>query len=232
MISADLVYGLSEAFLKAGYDDPVATPDLHMEMWEDACSDEQYVAFAAPRSHAKSTAMTGAYLLAEMLVRRSQFALLVSDTEGQAVEFLGDIRAVLEENKELRDYFSVKKIVKSTDTNLICQFTHGEMFRITVKGSEQKVRGIKWRNKRPDLIVGDDLENDEIVMNPDRREKFRKWFMNALLPCGSKHCRVRIVGTILHLDAMLQRLMDDPTWKTRLYASCEVIPDPEAPDGS
>ncbi len=54
-------------------------------------------------------------------------------------------------------------------------------------------------------------------MNPDRREKFRKWFMNALIPCGSDTCRVRIVGTILHLDSMLNRLLEDPTWKTRRY---------------
>ncbi len=93
----------------------------------------------------------------------------------------------------------------------------GHKFRIQAKGSEQKVRGIKWLNRRPDLIVCDDLEGDEQVMNPDRREKFRKWFMNALIPCGSDTCWIRVVGTILHLDSMLQRLLDDPTWESLLF---------------
>jgi predicted phage terminase large subunit-like protein len=96
----------------------------------------------------------------------------------------------------------------------------GHKFRIQAKGSEQKVRGIKWTGKRPDLIVCDDLENDEIVMNPVRREKFRRWFMNALLPCMSDTGWVRMVGTILHLDSMLQRLIEDDTW-THLFYQAE-----------
>ena len=44
-------------------------------------------------------------------------------------------------------------------------------------------------------------------MNADRREKFRKWFNGALLPCRSKDGIIRYVGTILHMDAMLERLM-------------------------
>jgi predicted phage terminase large subunit-like protein len=154
-----------------------------------------------------------------VLFRVKTFCLLVSDTETQAAEFLGSIKGELIDNDELRSHFGVKKILKDTETNIIVQLDDGHKFRIVAKGSEQKVRGIKWLNKRPDLIVGDDLENDEIVMNPERREKFRRWFMNALLPCGSDDCSVRIVGTILHLDSMLNRRMQDKTWKSLFYAA-------------
>jgi predicted phage terminase large subunit-like protein len=77
------------------------------------------------------------------------------------------------------------------------------------KGSEQKVRGLKWGNKRPDLIICDDLENDEIVLNKDRREKFRRWFYGALLPCRSDNGLVRVVGTVLHMDSLLERLLPE-----------------------
>jgi predicted phage terminase large subunit-like protein len=217
MLTADAVEGLTVGLLAAKYDEPKPIPDLHRIMWGDCCSSEPKVVEAAPRGHAKSTAITHAYVLAEVLFRTAEFVLLVSDTEGQAVEFLGDIKAELEGNDDLRAAFGIRKILKGTETDVVVLHTDGHMFRITVRGSMQKVRGLKWRNKRPDLIVGDDLENDEIVMNPERREKFRKWFMNALLPCGSKRCRVRIVGTILHLDSMLNRLLEDATWKSRRF---------------
>jgi predicted phage terminase large subunit-like protein len=216
-IDAGVIAGFTIGLLAAKYDDPKPIPRFHAEMWDLCCSDDLLVGIAAPRSHAKSTAITFAYILAMMLFRVKEFCLLVSDTEGQAAEFLGDIRAELDENDELRGKFGVRKLVKSTDTNIVCLMRDGHMFRILAKGSEQKVRGLKWRNKRPDLIVGDDLENDEIVMNPERREKFRKWFMKALVPSGSSSCWVRVVGTILHQDSMLQRIMDDPTWKTLFY---------------
>lgn len=216
IIDAKTIHGFTLGLLAAKYDNPKPIPPFHEEMWELCCSDAAKVAIAAPRGHAKSTAITHAYILAMMLFQECSFCLLVSDTEAQAAEFLGDIKSELNGNAELRKAFKIRKLIKETETNIICQTTFGgvdHLFRIQAKGSEQKVRGLKWRGKRPDLIVGDDLENDEIVMNPERREKFRRWFMNALMPCGSDTCRVRVVGTILHLDAMLKRLLDDPTWK-------------------
>jgi len=141
----------------------------------------------------------------------------VSDTEGQASEFLGDIKAELTGNAELKAQFGISKIIKDTETNVICQFKSGEKFRIVAKGSEQKVRGLKWLGMRPDLIVGDDLENDEIVMNKERRKKFKNWFKRALIPCGSDTCSIRIVGTILHLDSMLNGLLNSKEWKSLRY---------------
>ena len=219
-INAEAIEGFTLGLLAAKYDNPKPIPDFHREMWTLFCEDRDKACVAAPRGHAKSTAITHAFVLACMCFRVKSFCLLVSDTESQAVEFLGDIRAELEENEALRATFGIKLIVKSNDTNVIVMMNDGHKFRIIAKGSEQKIRGIKWLGKRPDLIVGDDLENDEIVMNPERREKFRKWFMKALLPCGSDDCWVRIVGTILHLDSMLQRLLEDKTWKHLFYEAC------------
>jgi predicted phage terminase large subunit-like protein len=54
-------------------------------------------------------------------------------------------------------------------------------------------------------------------MNEERRAKFKKWFMNALLPAGAQDCTIRVVGTILHLGSLLESLMapvTDPKLKT------------------
>jgi len=100
------------------------------------------------------------------------------------------------------------------------------LFRsIIAKGAEQKIRGRKWRGKRPDLIVGDDLENDEMVDSEHRRNKFRRWFFNALLPCGSDTCEYRIVGTILHDDSLLQRLIDSSAWTSVVFRAHKAIND-------
>jgi predicted phage terminase large subunit-like protein len=216
-IDGEVIEGFTNGLLAVKYDNPKPVPPFHREMWELCCSDAPKVAIAAPRGHAKSTAITHAFILAMCCFRVKSFVLLVSDTEGQATEFLGDIKSELTGNDLLRDTFGIDAILKDTETNIICRFKDGEQFRIVAKGSMQKVRGLKWRGKRPDLIVGDDLENDEIVMNPERREKFRRWLMNALIPCGSDSCWIRIVGTILHLDSALQRLLEDPTWEHLFY---------------
>ena len=190
------------------------SPSCHREWWELCCSRERYVAIAAPRNHAKSTAITFAYTLAATLFRERRFALIVSDTESQAVNFLGLIKQELSENQDLIKLFGLKlddkqRVVfaKESENDLIVEFADGHKFRIIAKGSEQKLRGLLWNGLRPDLIVCDDMENDEIVMNQDRRRKFQRWFYGALLPCRAQNGIVRYVGTILHMDSMLENLM-------------------------
>lgn len=206
-LTSDLIYGFTNSLLISRFDAPKPTPDFHLDLWELMCDPHPKVAVAAPRGHAKSTAVTHSYVLANVCFRIKKHVLIVSDTEGQAVDFLRDIKAEFLENEALINLFEIKRLVKDRESEIVVEFEDGEKFRIIVKGSEQKVRGIKWRNMRPDLIVGDDLENDEIVMNEDRRYKFMRWFYGALLPCGGDDTHIRIVGTILHLDSLLENLM-------------------------
>jgi predicted phage terminase large subunit-like protein len=168
---------------------------------------------AAPRSHGKSTAITHAYTLAAVLFRARKFVVIVSDTETQAVNFLNDIKEELRNNDDLITLFNVKGFKKDTETDIIVEFDDGYVFRILVRGAEQRVRGLKWNQLRPDLIVCDDLESDEAVYNKDRREKFRRWFDGALIPCMARHGICRVVGTILHLDSLLNRLMPEDSNK-------------------
>lgn len=144
--------------------------------------------------------------------------LVVSDTESQASSFLGMFRNELQENKDLIELFDLKlnekglvQFVKDSETDIIVEMNDGHRFRVLAKGSEQKLRGLIWNGSRPDIILGDDMENDELVMNKDRREKFKKWFRNALLPSLSDRGIVRIVGTVLHMDSLLESFMPNPS---------------------
>lgn len=180
-----------------------------------ACSDHQYVAIAAPRGHAKTTALTKCYTLASVLFRSADFVLVVSDTYNQACLFLGEIKRELSTNQDLITLFGIKQdeggsvFLTDRENDVIVEMEDGHQFRIMALGSEQKVRGLLWNGKRPNLIVGDDLENDEIVMNSDRRKKFSDWVSNALLPCMSERGKIRIVGTILHMGSFLESKMPD-----------------------
>lgn len=205
-LTADVIEGFVKAVLLKHFDDPSPTPDFHKELWELCCSDHPLVAIAAPRGHAKSTAISFVYTLAAVLFRQSKFVILVSDTEGQAQMFLDTIKTALQTNQDLIQLFGVKEFEQDTKTDIIVKMDDGHRFRIIAKGSGQRVRGSIWDHYRPDLIIGDDLENDEIVMNDERREAFRLWVINALLPIRGPTGKVRFVGTILHLDSFLARI--------------------------
>lgn len=225
-LTSAVLEGFVNTVLRKNFDSPSETPRFHKEIWELVTSNHPKVAIAAPRSHAKSTAVTHSYILASVLFRESKYVLLVSDTTTQAVQFLGDIKRELTENEDLRNLFGVGQLIKDTEDDMICEMDDGHLFRIQAKGSEQKLRGLKWKNLRPDLVVGDDLENDEIVMNKDRRNKFKRWFYGALIPCLSDKGKIRIVGTILHMDSLLENLMPSSLLKTITGGPKQLIREP------
>lgn len=212
-----LVEAFVEKYLHERFDGSVPTPDFHREMWGLVTSSDRYVAMAAPRGHAKSTSITHAYTLAAALFRQRDFILILSDTWSQAVEFLRDLRTEIFENEAIIKDFEPKRAVKDTEDDLIVVMRDNHTFRIVARGSEQKVRGLKWNNKRPNLVIGDDLEGDEQVESKLRRDKFFNWLMKAVLPVGSDDCLFRIVGTVMHFDSALERLLKDETWTSRRY---------------
>ena len=207
------------------YDDASSTPDFHRCGWDLYCSDARQASVVAPREHAKSTAFTHDYGLAVALFREENFIVIVSATEELAKAHLGDISKELRENEDLIKEFGVKKLVVDATTDLVCEMEDGYQFRFLVRGSGQKMRGLKWRGKRPGLILGDDLEEDEQVENADRRKKFRNWFNRALIPCLRKRGKIRVHGTILHEDAVLARIQKASTWKSLFFKAHESFDD-------
>lgn len=217
-LDRDVVDGFINTILASRFDGQSESAQFHKECWDLCTGPDKYVAIAAPRGHAKSTAITFGYGLSTLLFRERKFMLVVSDTESQASSFLGMFRNELQENKELVDLFDIKvndkglvQFVKDSETDIIVEMNDGHRFRVLAKGSEQKLRGLIWNGSRPDIILGDDMENDELVMNKERREKFKKWFRNALLPSMSDRGIVRLVGTVLHMDSLLESFMPNPS---------------------
>ena len=226
-LTSDLIYGFATSLLSERYDNPKPTPQFHRELWDYCCSDHSLVAIAAPRGHAKSTAVTHAYTLAAVLFREADFVVLVSDTELQAVQFLNDIKMELYENQKLRTLFKVTDIYKDAEREV--RFKMGpdnHQVRIMARGASGgsgSVRGFKWRGKRPNLIICDDMENDEAVSNEERRDKFRNWFYGALIPALSDNGQIRLVGTVLHFDSLLERLMPETTGEEAQYTVRENL---------
>jgi len=213
-LTAEIVHGLVETVLSKGFDDAASTPEFHHELWKEACSDHQFIAIAAPRGHAKSTAGTIAYGLSELLFRQSRYCVIVSDTEAQAAMFVQQMASELQTNQDLIELFGLKKnekgevqFIRDSQTDIIVELQDGHTFRIVAKGAEQKLRGMLWNNMRPDLVIVDDLENDELVMNVDRRTKLKRWVRGALIPMLGRKGKLRMWGTVLHEDSVLNNLM-------------------------
>ena len=224
-LTADLIEAFGGTFISPKYDNACPTPPFHRKAWALYGSDAPNVCVVAPRDHAKSSALSMVYILAEVLFRKSDYVILVGSTEDGAAEQLGNIAEELLENEDLIREFGVKKFLRTATTDVICEMNDGYRFRILARGAEQRIRGRLWKGKRPNLLVCDDMEDDEQVQNADRRRKFRVWFFRAAKQALSKSGRIRVHGTILHDDSLLNRLRKNRTWSMQFYSAHQSFDD-------
>jgi hypothetical protein len=61
VLNSQIIKSFTEKLLISNYDNPKPIPQLHLSMWDLCCLPEDFVGIAAPRKHAKSTAITHAY---------------------------------------------------------------------------------------------------------------------------------------------------------------------------
>jgi len=217
VFDAHLIEGFIKAFLIDSFDNARPTAEFHRECWEMATSHDPKVAIAAPREHAKSTAITFCYVLAALLFRQAAFAVLISKTYTIASEFVRTIKDTLLTNEKIQQHFGFKKLIKDSENDFIAEFVGGYQIRVMGAGMDQPIRGLKWGTRRPDLVMLDDVEDDEEVMSEERRDKTLNKFLSAILPAGSLKTKFRMVGTVLHVDSLLENVLNDPTWRTRRY---------------
>lgn len=216
-LTAELIEAFAGVYLSQRYDELKPTPPFHRECWALYASDHPQCEVVAPRDHAKSSALTFDYGLAELCFRTSDYAIIIGSTEDMAAEQLSNLREEIADNDALRQDFGIASFEQDSKTDIIVRCVDGHRFRILARGAEQKIRGKMWKGKRPNLIIGDDMEDDEQVENKDRRAKFRRWFFRAAKQALSQSGKIRVHGTILHDDSLLSRLRKNSQWKILYY---------------
>lgn len=189
------------------------------------------IAVAAPRCHAKSTVVSLACVLWAAATEAEPFIWIISSTLEQAQHLLSPIREQLETNELLRLDFPGASVVPPTRKpkpwrGKLIEFPNG--CQIKAVGLDQQVRGIRHRQHRPSLIVLDDAEHLEHVKSEEQREKTREVFERTFLKAGDEGTNVVMLGTVMHQDSLLARLIDpdaSPGWASRRYQAIVAWPE-------
>jgi predicted phage terminase large subunit-like protein len=190
------------------------SPPFHYALEDHLNSDDRFAAAVCPRGHAKSTFVGFGDLLKKCAYKQVKYVLLISDTYSQACDYLDDIRNEIADNDFLvRCYPGLNQGRIWSRGEIV--FANG--VRIKAFGVGQKIRGRKHGGSRPDNILMDDIENDEAVESAKRREKLRRWLLGVVIPALAPNGKIRIVGTILHRDSLLSRLIRTQGWNSRVW---------------
>jgi len=183
-------------------------------------------AIAAPRANSKSSIVSCIMPLWCICYQKKKFIIMISDTAGQATDFLYDLKQELLLNEKLQRDFPEAcgegPIWRTEDI-----ITNNSVKLLTL-GTGSKVRGRKYGIHRPDLLLLDDCENHAMVKSDVERHKIRyEWFNKEVLFAGGEEGSSTdffVVGTILGKDSLLNSLLNPqeyPAWKSTRFKAVE-----------
>lgn len=207
----------------------VAFGDFHGEWQEITELQDQFALIGAPREHAKSTFFTLGNPVHKICYRLKKFIWPCSDTHEQAAAFSLQIKLELEENPRIKHDFGVLKTKTWSDD----EFETANGVKVLARGRGDKVRGIRFRQYRPDMAIFDDMENDETTENPRTTKKIINWIRGAVLGSLGKGYSAIMVGNLFHPLSAISRLIAEededglPRYVSKVY---DAVIDAGTPD--
>lgn len=181
---------------------PNRTPDFHRQLIADWHSPEQYVMEIVFRGGGKSTIAEEGFCL-NAGFREFRNGIIVGEIFDRAAERLLSIKHEIETNEMLDQVFGNLKGPTWSDDEIV--LSNG--IRILAMGRGQSIRGIKFRDQRPDFFYWDDIESEESVRTPESRKKARTWAIKEFIPaCDVSNHKGRVSATPLDPDDLTHTL--------------------------
>jgi phage terminase large subunit-like protein len=193
----------------------------------DKHKNEKFVlGMAIARDHAKTTFftnMTSIYLALSGWYGPDPGTLIVSKSQENAVDLMRPIKLQFETNERLiNDFGDQRSLGQWTDDKIVLK--SGASWKALGKG--QSPRGVKDEERRPKIIIVDDIDDDEEVLNEKRLDKSHDWLWGALY--GSFDIKgahlFMMLNNIIGTDSLMRRaLYGHPEGKDFKFDYSEVV---------
>lgn len=195
-------------------------PSFHQEFYDFLFANGSG-AMAAPRGHAKSSITGIIFLIYCIVYKLEKYIVYTSQNHSKTVQFLDPVRNEFKNNKMLRFVYGDLTPTSARDDEgkdrEDCFDVGG--CRVEAVSFEKNIRGFKWKNYRPTLIILDDIEDDQRVLNPELRVKDENKLNKVIIPSLDINGRYKFIGTLLHYDSLLAKKLKLHGGKT--FKACD-----------
>ncbi|MBU1101128.1 MAG: hypothetical protein KKA84_12065 [Bacteroidetes bacterium] len=196
------------------------SPAFHYEL-SDLILDTsiKFLNIIAPRGSAKTTLVAILNIIHHLMFGRDKkVIIIVSRTQGHAINILQTIKDILDYNQNFRQlfgYWGVQSAKKWTSTEIVLK----DGSAIICKGMGQMLRGMNIGGQRPTLIILDDPEDENNTKTKEGMENNFKWLLQAAVPAlDADRGRMIVIGTPLNERSIIMQLQMMKRWVTKHYS--------------
>lgn len=233
------LYFLQDIYLPKETNAAAPIAKVHEELWYDIQESiigngPEQLGRVLSRGTGKSAFGTLGPSIWVMAYKHKTYVLICSDIGSTAEKFIKDIKDNVIENQYIEDAFGV--LLDDGNKNYKCNATQLEFTNNTFVeaiSSTSPMRGRKYKNVRPDLIILDDYQSEDDVRTEEAREKKWKRYSDdvkfAKQRAIKRNGKVIKKGTVLmawgtqqHKECFYSRLLKSTTWKFKKYRGVDI----------
>lgn len=178
-----------------------------------------------PRGHAKTLWISNIFPIHQAIFRKRRYILIVSETEAMSRKFIEFISEAFKFNEKLRGDFGELLSDGQTGSrkNLKDNVEAFETFNgvyVQSASISKQLRGARYKQFRPDLVISDDLESSRNTNTPELRQKNIDFFNKTLIPIGTpENTAFLYMGTMVHRRGLLQEIIERADFKAKNYSA-------------
>ena len=190
------------------------TPRFHIELLTFLNRPSRRKAFAVFRGGAKSTLLNKIHILNRVIYDNEPFIMIASENAKKAKSFLRDIKRNFDRAIACGMDMKRGEVWSDNHIEIICE---GKLSTVVVLGAGEDPRGYTSDNKRPTLLILDDVENRANMKTKEQREKIGDWILQDAIPALDPRGEVIWVGTIMHEDSELNIALKSNEWDSLIF---------------
>ncbi len=80
--------------------------------------------------------------------------------------------------------------------------------KIIAISSQQAVRGLRYKQYRPDYVIVDDPQDLQGTRTKENRDRIYSWFVSEIIPLGTTKTKIFLIGNFLHEFSLLGRVIE------------------------
>jgi hypothetical protein len=196
-----------------------AFPPIFLSIWEwikqniHLTRKFPQLALGLPRGFGK-TLVVKLIILYAILFTKKQFILVICENEEKAKAILSDVEDMLDE-PNIKATFGDWRLGMGTNTQVRKVFAYrGRNIILKAAGAGTGIRGITEKNRRPDLMVFDDIQSREDSESEILASSLEKWMVGTAMKAKSPEgCLYLFIANMYPTKgSLLRKIKSNPNW--------------------
>jgi len=203
--------------------------EMHMILADKVMSKHSRIAVEQFRGSSKST-IAGEYvaLYAGVMGKLPNFGTVnfmvgvFDSAEGGAKNFIRNISSKIDNSEFLSSQLKIKRV---TQNELELVNSAGHQLNIRTYGASTNIRGVRYNNMRPELIVIDDVVTNEASKSETMMKTIEDNIYKAIIPSvNPTKNKIIFIGTPHNQKDVLFKAINSGTWNVSKFPICEKFP--------